>query len=236
MIKLLNAHHLFSSKPILLDKNINIKDLLNDIKNMEEYDSYSIIHKYGTTTIVKNQIGIFGGTCPHYIKDLQEFKFENIWFIDKPNIRILNKIYEINKKYFDIYETEFFIPVYWNKKKKEYEIILPNQKVKSLHVEFDWLIEGDLIKVIDLHSHGKIESFFSGTDDKNDSLKFKLSFVIGNSNKICSRLVINSIAYDIEVYDIFDVSNKKQNFNVQINEIEKNIIKKGEINNAKFKR
>lgn len=200
-MKLLKTYEMYQSETIILDKNIDLNDR---IMNMKISDSFIIIHKNGISNIIKNNIGIFSGNQFAYIPNLKELQFEDIWFIKKPSIDILNKILIINKTLFNKYKTEFYIPIYWNIKNKEYEIIMPNQTANCASVTFEYIQDPNLILVIDLHSHGNMSAFFSSTDDTNDSTRFKLSMVIGKNDNIVSRMVINSIAYSIDVNEIFN--------------------------------
>jgi proteasome lid subunit RPN8/RPN11 len=195
---------MYQSETIILDKNIDLDNLNNKLLNMKDSDSFIIVHKNGISNIIKNNIGIFSGNQFAYIPNLKEFQFEDTWFIKKPSINILDKILFINKELFNKYQTEFYIPIYWNIKNKEYEIIMPKQSVNSASVTFEYIQDPNLILVIDLHSHGNMSAFFSSTDDTNDSTRFKLSMVIGKNDNIVSRMVINSIAYSIDVNEIFN--------------------------------
>ncbi len=203
-MKLLKTHAMYQSETIILDKNIDLDNLNNKLLNMKDSDSFIIVHKNGISNIIKNNIGIFSGNQFAYIPNLKEFQFEDTWFIKKPSINILDKILFINKELFNKYQTEFYIPIYWNIKNKEYEIIMPKQSVNSASVTFEYIQDPNLILVIDLHSHGNMSAFFSSTDDTNDSTRFKLSMVIGKNDNIVSRMVINSIAYSIDVNEIFN--------------------------------
>lgn len=75
--------------------------------------------------------------------------------------------------------------IVWNEHSKEWKfLMLEETSVSPGHVSFICpdLDEGEHL-VVDLHSHGLTEAFFSRTDNKDDAGAVKVSGVIGNLNK-----------------------------------------------------
>lgn len=94
-------------------------------------------------------------------------------------------LYQQVEKFFrDVIRTkgtalEAMIFVMWSQE-QGYYLHVPNQKVGGASVTYDYngFPSGSSI-VINIHSHGHMNAFFSGTDDNNDSTKIQYSGVFG---------------------------------------------------------
>lgn len=76
-------------------------------------------------------------------------------------------------------KLEAMIWICWNAE-QGYHLIVPNQRVGAASASYDWgsLPTGDTI-IVDIHSHGGMGAFFSGTDDGDDRGSVRYSGVIG---------------------------------------------------------
>jgi PRTRC genetic system protein A len=75
---------------------------------------------------------------------------------------------------------EAMIFILWNKD-QGYHLFVPEQRVGAASVSFDpSTIPGGSTVVVNVHSHGHMNSFFSGTDDNNDKDLVQFSGVFGN--------------------------------------------------------
>ncbi len=74
--------------------------------------------------------------------------------------------------------------VFFNMETEEYEIYYPEQQVTSASVVFtrNHEMENDKVLVMDIHSHGTMNAFFSSIDDK-DEKGTRLFMVFGNLDK-----------------------------------------------------
>lgn len=78
---------------------------------------------------------------------------------------------------------EAMIFILWNQE-QGYHLFVPEQRVAAASVSFDptSLPAGSTV-VVNVHSHGHMNAFFSGTDNQNDSTLVQFSGVFGNFQK-----------------------------------------------------
>lgn len=92
--------------------------------------------------------------------------------------------------------------IVWNEQDESLRLIpLEEISVGTAHVQFHRpVLAGHEHLVVDLHSHGKLPAFFSGTDDHDDAGEFKISVVVGNcdsqNTSIRSRICANGLFID----------------------------------------
>lgn len=79
---------------------------------------------------------------------------------------------------------EAAVQIFFNMETEEYEIYYPEQQVTSASVVFtrNHDMENDKVLVMDIHSHGAMNAFFSSIDD-NDEKGTRLFMVFGNLDK-----------------------------------------------------
>lgn len=73
--------------------------------------------------------------------------------------------------------NELFTAVTWKEDASRYQVRIPPQETSAGHVQYDHVPNA----VLELHSHGNSNAFFSGTDDR-DEQGFALYGVAGNLN------------------------------------------------------
>lgn len=104
---------------------------------------------------------------------------------------------------------EYALQIFYNSKKEEYELFVPEQRATASTVEFvrNDKKENEMDLMMDIHSHASFSAFFSGTDNR-DELGIRLYMVIGNLDK-----EIHSVAFraglagnfgKVNVEDVFD--------------------------------
>lgn len=97
----------------------------------------------------------------------------------------------------DIYGTEVLVRIFWNRKKKEYEIELPEQSVSPSSVQEESddkdgvLRKPDCIAVAEFHSHCFYKAFFSSVDNE-DELGNKIYGVLGDYSKTESNSILRA--------------------------------------------
>lgn len=92
------------------------------------------------------------------------------WYLPKIDRAIYEKIDKLFRKISEIYNTEALVHLYYLPDLKRYEIEIPSQVVSHAAVqETDFPFETtERFRVMDLHSHGTINAFFSGTDNRDE--------------------------------------------------------------------
>lgn len=106
---------------------------------------------------------------------------------------------------------ECALQLFMTKDEKGYWLYEPNQEATVCDVRFErnYRLEEEYVLVMDIHSHGTIPTFFSGTDDK-DEKGIRLYMVIGDFNdddpyahNIKLRAGMNGVFEDLSLDDIF---------------------------------
>lgn len=98
--------------------------------------------------------------------------------------------------------------VVWNQRTGKWSLLmLEERSVGPGHVEVNRpALEDDEYMILDLHSHGLLDAFFSGTDDHDDGRgEVKIAGVIGNLDKpevtasfrLCANGVFVSLPFEI---------------------------------------
>lgn len=92
------------------------------------------------------------------------------WFLQKIDRALYEKVDELFRRISREYNTEALVHIYYSPKTKEYDIEIPYQVVSHAAVkETTFPFETpERFRVMDLHSHGTIAAFFSGTDNRDE--------------------------------------------------------------------
>lgn len=128
--------------------------------------------------------------------------------------KIPYKLYKGIGKFFlyiyKIYDTEAAVRLFWDKENEEYILYVPEQVVTHTTVSFNRDSEFDqspMYKYVgDIHSHGRIQAFWSSTDNA-DEVNASLNGVYGGygSNfNIKFRAAWNGWFFDIPIEDVLD--------------------------------
>lgn len=106
---------------------------------------------------------------------------------------------------------ECALQLFMTKDEKGYWLYEPRQTATSCDVTFERnnVMEDEYVLVMDIHSHGKLPTFFSATDTR-DEKGIRLYMVIGNfseenprSYNIMLRAGMNGVFQELSVEDIF---------------------------------
>lgn len=174
-----------------------------------------IVQRDGIWEIRKNEIGIFSRhlvKCEiHGLSNLiDETDFDQL-YVPKIPIAILGQAVSFFRHIFNTTGCESFIDVLYNTEEEQYYAFCPEQKVSPAGVTWEIPKKEDMpdgIKVLELHSHCDMGSFFSGTDDADEKADQYYGVVGKLDNfmpKISFRLVLGGQEYEINVEDIFDL-------------------------------
>ncbi len=127
---------------------------------------------------------------------------------------------EIKNDFIQYYPCERLAQIFFNRDTNVFSLNFPNQTVtpNSVNRERETFYKGDYnnILVMEIHSHGDYNAFFSQTDDDNE-LDFLVYGVIGNLGTIKPtsefRLGFNGNFLKISIADVFDFDLVKEDVN-----------------------
>ena len=134
------------------------------------------------------------------------------WVLNVPKIpaTFLGTIVSFFKKIYEKYSSEVFLQLYWDTQTNEYLIHCPKQTVSGASVKYDndeIFTDINKILVFEIHSHGGMSAFFSGTDD-GDEKADRFYGVIGNIKncfpELKLRISVGGRTKEVKVEEIFD--------------------------------
>jgi PRTRC genetic system protein A len=135
------------------------------------------------------------------------------WDLNVPKIpaSLLGTTVAFFRKVYSKHSSEVFLQFYYDTEDNEYIIHCPKQTVSAASVRYendDLFVEENKILVFEIHSHGNMGAFFSGTDDRDEKAD-RFYGVIGNVNNYFPDLKLSIIVggkrSDIEVDDLFNL-------------------------------
>lgn len=161
----------------------------------------------------KNRLGTFTTRIaeveiPGLKKDLEED-----WELNVPKIpaTYLGTTVAFFRNIYKKHSSEVFLQFFYDLEKEEYILHCPKQTVSGASVRYtnDENFEDDTkILVFEIHSHGNMGAFFSGTDDSDEKAD-RFYGVIGNITQhfpdMKIRLSVGGRTSDVDVDEIFDV-------------------------------
>lgn len=173
-----------------------------------------ILQRNGIWEVRKTEVGLFARHLveqnipglPNVVDDsLDEL------FVPKIPIGILGQAVSFFRHIYRKMKSESFLDVIYNPEEEKYYTYCPKQKVSQASVVWEIPEDEEMpkgIKVLELHSHCNMGSFFSGTDDADEKAD-QYYGVVGKLEdfmpKISFRLVLGGEEYKINVEDIFDL-------------------------------
>ncbi len=199
------------AKKLMLEKLMvahYIEDIPEDCKKSIAY----VMQGNGIYERRKNKLGTFiskivEGEIIGLKSDLEEG-----WELNVPKIPapFLGTTVHFFKKIYKKYSSEVFLQFFFDLDKEEYVIHLPKQTVSAASVRYDndeSFEDTNKILVFEIHSHGSMGAFFSGTDD-GDEKADRFYGVIGNITHafpdLKMRISVGGRTSEIEVEDLFD--------------------------------
>ena len=161
----------------------------------------------------KNRIGTFvtkiaDANIPGLGDDL-----EIGWELTVPRIPVslLGTAIAFFRKVYTMHRSEAFVQFFYDTDTNEYLLHCPKQSVSGASVKFDRDIEFETsarILVMEIHSHGNMGAFFSGTDDK-DEKDDRFYGVVGKVTdffpQMKLRLSMGGYITEVDIDDIFDI-------------------------------
>jgi len=193
-----------------------IDDIPKDCKKKVIY----VLKGDGVWQIRKNNIGIFvvhmaNAKVPGLKKDLEEG-----WDLHVPLIppSLLESTISFFREVYRQYQTEAHVQFFYDTKKEEYLLHCPKQEVTAGSVKYErdkGFEKPHLILVLEMHSHGGMSAFFSGTDD-GDEKDDRFYGVVGKIKQFQPemkfRLSIGGFKYDLNADNIFDLRTHDKKF------------------------
>jgi len=137
---------------------------------------------------------------------------EEGWKLNVPKIpaTLLDVTLSFFRQIYNKHSSEVFLQFFYDKSKEEYILHCPQQVVGpgSVNYKRDTEYEKGKILVFEIHSHGSMGAFFSGTDDA-DEKDDRFFGVIGKVKQYYPemkiRLSVGGVKQDINVEDIFNL-------------------------------
>lgn len=135
------------------------------------------------------------------------------WELNVPKIPVslLGTTVSFFRKIYAEHSSEVFLQFYWDQDKEEYIVHCPKQTVGGASVRYEndeMFSDLNKILVFEIHSHGNMGAFFSGTDDRDEKAD-RFFGVIGNINKFFPdmklRLSVGGSKVEVDVEDLFDL-------------------------------
>lgn len=181
---------------------------INDGNNETPKDDiFYIISKEGI--FLKKKVGLIDSITPvDKISFLSTMKEENKASINIPKIpaNLTSSVWLFFKKVYEKYNGEAIMLIYYNEKNKKYKMIVPKQEVSGGSLDYKTSIENGFNLIGDIHSHGSMSAFHSGTDSYDEKSFDGIHITFGNMNKeyfsISTSIVVNGfrVIVDSEKY------------------------------------
>lgn len=182
------------------------KVFVNDgTQEMPTDDIFYIISKEGI--FLKKKLGIMESIAPVDNISILE-SVSTMATMDIPQIPAASfaKVIEFFKSVYDKYWGEAIVLLFYNEETKKYRIIPPHQKVTAASLDYNrgitlegWTMIGDI------HSHGSMSAFHSGTDDDDektfDGLHITLGHMKDDDISISASIVSNGYRFMVEPND-----------------------------------
>jgi len=161
----------------------------------------------------KNRLGIFTTRIteidiPGLGSDLKDG-----WELAVPRVPVslLGTAVAFFRKVYAMHHSEAFVQFFYDADTKEYLLHCPKQTVSGASVKFERDVEFETpsrILVMEIHSHGNMGAFFSGTDDK-DEKDDRFYGVVGKVSdffpQMKLRLSMGGYIREVNINDIFDI-------------------------------
>ena len=182
---------------------------INDKKdNIPDDETCYIIAKDGI--YLKKKLDLIESITPidkiSFLEDMPTFARI---MIPKIPTRLIGNIVGFFKKVYEIHKSEAVALIFYNKDKKRYRILVPDQEVSFSSIDYDskQTIK-DYVLVSSIHSHASMSAFHSGTDISDEEKFDGIHFTIGKINselfEICASIVVNGMRIVIPPEDYIE--------------------------------
>lgn len=142
-----------------------------------------------------------------------ESNLEEGWELNVPRIpaALLGTTVAFFRQIYKKHSSEVFLQFFYDTKEDDYVVHCPKQTITMASVKYendDLFSDEGKILVFEIHSHGNMNAFFSGTDD-NDEKADRFYGVIGNIDNFFPdlklRLSVGGHKTEVDVEDLFDL-------------------------------
>lgn len=168
-------------------------------QNLPTDDIFYIVAKEGI--FLKKKMGIMESLAPvKNISILDSVATSAKMHIEKIPAQTFAKVMEFFKQVYDEHQSEAIVLLFYNEGTKKYKVIPPKQTVSfaSLNYERSITIK-DYTMIGDIHSHGSMSAFHSGTDHDDEKTFDGLHITIGNASSpnvsISTSIVANGYRF-----------------------------------------
>ena len=173
--------------------NIFINDGINDVP---QDDIFYIISKEGI--FLRKKLGLIDSITPvdkiSFLKTLDEETSSNM-NIPKIPENVIASIWKFFNRAYELYFGEAIVMIYFNEETKKYKFIVPKQQVNGGALDYKTTVCEDYILIGDIHSHGSMSAFHSGTDHSDEEKFDGIHITFGNVNNsnfsISSSIMVN---------------------------------------------
>lgn len=161
----------------------------------------------------KNRLGIFTTKIADATVPGLDDSLEDGWELAVPLIPVslLGTAVAFFRKVYTMHRSEAFVQFFYDTEAQEYLLHCPKQTVSGASVKFDRDAAFETpsrILVMEIHSHGNMDAFFSGTDDK-DEKDDRFYGVVGKVTdffpQMKLRLNMGGYVREVDIDDIFDI-------------------------------
>ena len=191
-----------------------IEDIPEDCKKRVSY----VWQGNGIWEVRKLPLGIFVNHIHKFAVPGLKQTLEEGWSLNVPKIpaTLLDITLSFFRQIYSKHSSEVFLQYFYDMEKEEYIVHCPQQTVGpgSVNYRRDTDYEKGKLLVFEIHSHGGMGAFFSGTDD-NDEKDDRFFGVIGHVKEyypeLKLRMSIGGRRKDIDVGDIFNLDESSYN-------------------------
>jgi PRTRC genetic system protein A len=175
----------------------------------------------GLWEVRTNRLGKFTvHTAEISIPGLASNLFEG-WELDVPPIppTLLDSALSFFREIYRQHQTESHVQFFYDTASERYILHCPKQTVTAASVSYERDIAfetSDKILVLEMHSHGRMGAFFSGTDDrdeKDDRFFGVVGGVMDYRPAMKFRLSVGGHKIDVSEADIFDIDEQLNGMN-----------------------
>lgn len=163
----------------------------------------------GAKEVRENEIAVFT-VQTNKVAGLEPIPDQIKLKLPKIELSLLFQIISFFKEVYRKQKSEAMAQIYWDRKKERYFVHIPEQEVSGASVDFkrDLELDKEHLLIADIHSHGNMEPFFSGTDNR-DEQESRFFGVIGNIEEPLPRVKVRAIVggkpFDIKLEDFFSI-------------------------------
>lgn len=169
-----------------------------------------ILCKKGAREIRETELGRFI-VIPKNVVGLESLEEGFTMKLPKIPFDLLLQSISFFKRVYELHKTESILQIYWNRVDKSYFIYCPEQVVSSASVDFkrNTSLDKKHLPVLEIHSHGSMGAFFSGTDDADEKAT-RLYAVVGKLNDVFPDILLRAscggVSIPLDLEDVFDMN------------------------------